>query len=62
MSLKANDAIWGALLNACTVHKNVEVGELAARWLLREEPCNATVYMSLLSLYTEDKRWDDVAM
>ncbi|RZC72317.1 hypothetical protein C5167_035454 [Papaver somniferum] len=31
MPLKTNAAIWGALLNACRVHKNVEVGELAAR-------------------------------
>ncbi|RZC56005.1 hypothetical protein C5167_014868 [Papaver somniferum] len=62
MPLKANAAMWGALLNACRVHKNVEVGELAARWLLREEPRNAAIYMSLLSLYTEAKRWDDVVM
>ncbi|KAI3845238.1 hypothetical protein MKW92_033245 [Papaver armeniacum] len=62
MPLKANAAIWGALLNACRVHKNVEVGELAARWLLREEPWNAAIYMSLLSLYTEAKRWNDVVM
>ncbi|MCL7041250.1 hypothetical protein MKW94_001853 [Papaver nudicaule] len=62
MPLKANAAIWGAVLNACRVHKNVEVGQLAARWLLREEPWNAAVYMSLLSLYTEADRWDDVVM
>ncbi|KAI3883297.1 hypothetical protein MKX03_003441 [Papaver bracteatum] len=62
MPLKANAAMWGALLNACRVHKNFEVGELAARWLLSEEPCNAAIYMSLLILYTEAKRWDDVVM
>ncbi|MCL7048229.1 hypothetical protein MKW94_011638, partial [Papaver nudicaule] len=53
MPLKANAAIWDAILNACRVHKNVEVGELAARWLLRDEPWNAAIYISLLSLYTE---------
>ncbi|XP_058084039.1 pentatricopeptide repeat-containing protein At5g66520-like [Magnolia sinica] len=60
MPMEANAAIWGALLSACRVHKNVEFGELAARWLVRDEPLNGAVYMALLSLYSEAGRWDDV--
>ncbi|XP_010259704.1 PREDICTED: pentatricopeptide repeat-containing protein At5g66520-like [Nelumbo nucifera] len=60
MPVEANAAIWGALLNACKVHKNVDVGELAARWLINEEPWNGVIYLSLLSLYREAERWDDV--
>ncbi|OVA13583.1 Pentatricopeptide repeat [Macleaya cordata] len=60
MTMEANAAMWGALLNACKVHKNIKVAELAAKWLVREEPWNGAIYMSLLSLYGEVGRWDDV--
>ncbi|KAL5983448.1 hypothetical protein ACLOJK_017534 [Asimina triloba] len=60
MPIEANGAIWGALLNASRIHKNIEVGELAARWLIREEPGNGAVYMALLSLYGDVGRLDDV--
>lgn len=60
MPMKANAAIWGALLTACRIHRNVEVGEIAARWLISEEPWNGAVYMSLVGLYSELGRRDDV--
>ncbi|KAI3941249.1 hypothetical protein MKX01_029823, partial [Papaver californicum] len=31
--LKPNPAVWGALLNACKIHKNVELGEIAAKYI-----------------------------
>ncbi|RVW97829.1 Pentatricopeptide repeat-containing protein [Vitis vinifera] len=57
MPFEPNAAIWGALLNACRVYKNVEVGELAAQWLIKDEPWNGALYMTLLSLYREAGRW-----
>lgn len=60
MPVKANAAIWGALLSACRVYKNVEVGELAARWLINDEPWNGALYMVLLVLYRDAGRWDEV--
>ncbi|XP_057962665.1 pentatricopeptide repeat-containing protein At5g66520-like [Malania oleifera] len=60
MPVEANAAIWGALFNACRVYKNVEVGEIAARWLMIDEPWNAAIYVSLLGLYREAGRWDQV--
>ncbi|KAF8369634.1 hypothetical protein HHK36_032343 [Tetracentron sinense] len=60
MPFEANAAIWGALLNACRVYKNVEVGKLAAKWLIRDEPWNGAVYITLMGLYREVGRWDDV--
>ncbi|KAK9293232.1 hypothetical protein L1049_021222 [Liquidambar formosana] len=60
MPIEANAAIWGALLNACRVYKNVEVGEVAARWLINDEPWNGAIYMALLGLYREAGRWDEV--
>ncbi|XP_058216866.1 pentatricopeptide repeat-containing protein At3g62890-like [Rhododendron vialii] len=60
MPVEANAAIWGALLTSCRVYKNVEVGELAARWLISAEPWNGALYMVLLGLYRDAGRWDDV--
>ena len=55
-----NAAIWGALLNACRVFKNVEIGELAAQWLIKDEPWNGALYITLLSLYRKAGRWEEV--
>ncbi|KAG5548977.1 hypothetical protein RHGRI_014377 [Rhododendron griersonianum] len=60
MPVEANAAIWGAILTSCRVYKNVEVGELAARWLISAEPWNGALYMVLLGLYRDAGRWDDV--
>ncbi|XAR52712.1 hypothetical protein NMG60_11020918 [Bertholletia excelsa] len=57
MPFEANAAIWGALLNACRIYKNVEVGEVSARWLIRDEPWNRALYLVLLDLYRESGRW-----
>uniref|UniRef100_A0A6N2LZ26 DYW domain-containing protein n=1 Tax=Salix viminalis TaxID=40686 RepID=A0A6N2LZ26_SALVM len=42
MPVKPNIAIWGALLAACKIHKNSNMGELAARELLALEPQNCS--------------------
>ncbi|KAM7481816.1 hypothetical protein LguiB_006399 [Lonicera macranthoides] len=60
MPFEANAAIWGALLNACRVHKNVKIGELAARWLINNEPWNGALYMTLLGLYSDVGKLDKV--
>ncbi|KAK9123272.1 hypothetical protein Sjap_012874 [Stephania japonica] len=60
MPMLANAAVLGSLLNACRVHRNVEIGGFIARLLIKEEPLNGALYMSLLSLYGEAYRWDDV--
>ncbi|XP_043710590.1 pentatricopeptide repeat-containing protein At5g66520-like [Telopea speciosissima] len=60
MPVEANAAIWGALLNACKVHKNMEIAEIATGWLVREQPWNGALYVALMSLYREAERWDCV--
>ncbi|XP_042518624.1 pentatricopeptide repeat-containing protein At5g66520-like [Macadamia integrifolia] len=56
MPMEANSAIWGALLNACRVYKNVEIAELAGEWLVNEQPWNRALYVALMSLYREAGR------
>jgi hypothetical protein len=47
---KPHVALWMALLNACRVHGNVEIGERIAKWIL-ELAENAAHYVLLLSIY-----------
>ncbi|KAM7480326.1 hypothetical protein LguiA_028539 [Lonicera macranthoides] len=53
MPMKPNTAIWGALLGACRVHKDVEMAEMAAKHLVKLEPENGAVYVLLCKLYAD---------
>lgn len=44
-------SMWGALLAGCVMHKNVEIGEVAARHLFRLEPNNTSNYVALCGIY-----------
>ncbi|KAF7807031.1 pentatricopeptide repeat-containing protein [Senna tora] len=54
-----NHGIWGALLGACVIHENVELGEVAARWLFELEPENTGNYVLLAKIYAAVGRWRD---
>ncbi|XP_060191579.1 LOW QUALITY PROTEIN: putative pentatricopeptide repeat-containing protein At3g01580 [Lycium barbarum] len=53
--------VWGALLGACRIHQNAEIGEVAARNLLRLDPDHAGYYILLSNVYAVDGKWDDAA-
>ncbi|XP_010553976.1 PREDICTED: pentatricopeptide repeat-containing protein At5g39350 [Tarenaya hassleriana] len=50
---------WGALLSACVVHENAELGEMAANKLFELEPGNTGNYMLLAKIYVALGRWKD---
>lgn len=54
-----NHAVWGALLGACVIHENVELGEVAAWWTFELEPENTGNYVLLAKLYAAVGRWRD---
>ncbi|KAL5720583.1 hypothetical protein ACHQM5_013241 [Ranunculus cassubicifolius] len=58
MPIDADAMVWRTLLSACTVHKNVEIGELAARHLLFLEPHDSATYVLLSNIYAVSKKWD----
>ncbi|KAF7843297.1 pentatricopeptide repeat-containing protein [Senna tora] len=61
MPMKPDPAIWGALLNACRIHRCVELGELAAQNIFQEDTKSVGYYMLLSNLYADTGRWDKVA-
>lgn len=54
-----NHAIWGALLGACVIHENVEIGQIAAKRLLEIDPENTGNYVLMAKIYASVGRWKD---
>ncbi|KAF6155545.1 hypothetical protein GIB67_004539 [Kingdonia uniflora] len=60
MVSNASPTVWGALLYACFLHGNVDVGEIAAEKLFELEPDNAHNFELLMMIYGKAGRWEDV--
>ncbi|CAJ1950381.1 unnamed protein product [Sphenostylis stenocarpa] len=60
MPQKADASIWGALLSACRIHKDINTAEIAARNLFRLEPYNSGNYVTMMNIYAIFDRWRDV--
>ncbi|KAL7253733.1 hypothetical protein ACSBR1_008142 [Camellia fascicularis] len=52
---------WGALLGACKLHNDIELGEEIATQLFEIEPHNACSYVLLSDIYAAADRWLDVS-
>lgn len=61
MPISPDAVIWGALLGACRMHNNVELGERAMKHLVKLEPKSCGNYMILSNIYADVGRWDDAA-
>lgn len=59
MPLEPNHAVWGALLGACVIHENVDLGEIAAKRLFELEPENTGNYVLMAKIYSAVGRWKD---
>lgn len=60
MPMQPCEAAWGALLNACRMHGNVELARLSARNLLSLDPEDSGIYMLLANVCANDRKWSDV--
>ncbi|KAF8388577.1 hypothetical protein HHK36_027252 [Tetracentron sinense] len=54
-------AAWRALLSACRVHKNIEMGKWVSKQLLKLEPFDAGPYILLSNICTATHRWEEAA-
>ncbi|XP_072954255.1 pentatricopeptide repeat-containing protein At5g16860 [Typha angustifolia] len=61
MPMEPTSVVWVALLSACRIHANVELGEYASKKLLEMESENDGSYTLLSNIYANAGRWKDVA-
>ncbi|KAL2525187.1 Pentatricopeptide repeat-containing protein [Abeliophyllum distichum] len=61
MPTKPHAAVYGTLLGACRIHKNLDVAEFAAENLLSLDPFNAAAYVQLANVYAGKKSWESVS-
>ncbi|KAM0938460.1 putative tetratricopeptide-like helical domain superfamily [Dioscorea sansibarensis] len=60
MPVKADTAIWGALLNACWFCKDLEVGEKVAERMLSFDSKNITAFVVMSNIYAKLGKWQEV--
>ncbi|KAF6139466.1 hypothetical protein GIB67_031088 [Kingdonia uniflora] len=61
MPVKPSPSVWGALFGASVLHENLEMQEIACKFLIQLEPENSSNYISLSNVYASSGRWDVVA-
>lgn len=61
MPMNPGPSVWGALLGACRLHKNVDLAEQAAKNLLEIEPDNDGAYVLLSNVYANSGKWNEVS-
>lgn len=60
MPMDASERIWGALLSACRVYNNMDIGVVAADHLFMLAPKQSGYYVLLSNIYAKAGRWQDV--
>ncbi|XP_047323360.1 pentatricopeptide repeat-containing protein At3g26782, mitochondrial [Impatiens glandulifera] len=59
MKVKPDNVVWGSLLAACRIHKNVELAEISANKLFQLDPRNCGYYLLLSNIYSDAGRWKE---
>ncbi|XP_028777537.1 pentatricopeptide repeat-containing protein At5g06540 [Neltuma alba] len=62
MPVKPNAAVWGALLGACRIHKNVELGERVGKILIQLQPEHSGYYVLLSNIYARTNKWENASI
>ncbi|CAJ1868272.1 unnamed protein product [Sphenostylis stenocarpa] len=61
MPMQPDNVIWKALLGACKMHKNIEIGTRVAEVLMQLAPHDSGAYVALSNMYASSGDWDGVA-
>eukprot|EP00268_Persea_americana_P058842 TRINITY_DN7160_c0_g1_i4.p1 TRINITY_DN7160_c0_g1~~TRINITY_DN7160_c0_g1_i4.p1 ORF type:complete len:328 (-),score=68.07 TRINITY_DN7160_c0_g1_i4:1792-2637(-) len=59
MLFPAGATVWRTLLGACRVHRNLELGKLAADKLISLEPQDSAAYVLLSNIYAAAGKWEE---
>ncbi|KAL8534504.1 hypothetical protein ACS0TY_010500 [Phlomoides rotata] len=62
MNVEPNERVWGALLSACHVYNDMDIGVLAADHLFQLAPQQSGYYVLLSNIYAKARRWKDVTL
>ncbi|PIN19613.1 hypothetical protein CDL12_07715 [Handroanthus impetiginosus] len=58
MEMKPDIVIWGTLLGACRIHRNVPIAKLILKQLLEMEPYTGGLYVLMSNIFCEAQQWD----
>lgn len=61
MPIEPGITVFGAMLGACKIHKNVELGEKAANRLFELDPDEGGYHVLLANIYAAASLWDKLA-
>ncbi|KAK2995136.1 hypothetical protein RJ640_020776 [Escallonia rubra] len=61
MPMEPNSGVWGALLNACNVSGNLELGKEVAERLFAQNPSDRRNYLMLSNIYSAAGQWRDAS-
>lgn len=61
MPMEPNAVIWGSLLKACHIHKNIELGEEIGEILIEMDPSHGGRYVHMANIHAMGKKWDKAA-
>ncbi|GAB4845523.1 Pentatricopeptide repeat-containing protein At5g48910 [Ancistrocladus abbreviatus] len=61
MPMKPDDVIFKALLGACKMHGDIEMGKRVAKHLMEMAPCDSGSYVALSNMYALLGNWEEVA-
>ncbi|KAL9228073.1 hypothetical protein vseg_003689 [Gypsophila vaccaria] len=61
MPIEPDSIVWGSLLSACKVHRNLELAKVAAERLLLVDPENSGAFAVLANLYSVCGKWTEAA-
>nr|CAB3466725.1 unnamed protein product [Digitaria exilis] len=61
MPMEPGISVYGAMLGACKLHKNVELAEESAQRIFELEPEEGVYHVLLANIYANASKWKDVA-
>ncbi|KAI3756366.1 hypothetical protein L1987_56186 [Smallanthus sonchifolius] len=61
MPMDPDARVMGALVGACKIHGNTELGEKIGKKAIELEPYNSGRYVLLANIYVRASKWEDVA-